>query len=121
MPHGVCEKPQRRTAFAFSNDERLSGPLPRTTPRRYARRTMLTAQYIASSWACVSPPTEVAPAHADATACNADASDVWAAGAAKPRTIAVRAWATPMARSMELMPLRGESCAFLRRFLHSGF
>src|SRR5262245_4822336 len=98
MPHGVCEKPHRRMAFAFSTDERLSGPCPRTAPRRYARRTTLTPQYIASSCACVSPAALVAPAHDDATACSADASDVGAAGAAKPRAIAVRDWAIPMAR-----------------------
>src|SRR3954447_22627180 len=108
MPQGVCEKPQRRTAFAFSSDERLSGPLPRTTPRWYARRTTLTPQYIASSCACVSPSVAVAPAHVEATACNAEASelccDTLAAGAAKPRTIAVRDWAIPITRSWNRCP-----------------
>src|SRR5947199_8421066 len=102
MPHGVCLNPQRRTAFAFKSEERLSGPLPRTAPRRYARRTTFTPQYIASSWACVSPAVDVAPAHADATACSADASEAcetFTAGAAKPRTIAVRDSAIPIARS----------------------
>src|SRR5215831_15302375 len=101
MPHGVCVKPQRRTASAFSCDERLSGPLPRTAPTAYARRTTLTPQYIASSCACESPAVDVAPAQDEATACSADASDVCAVGAAKPRTIAVRAWATPMTRSWD--------------------
>src|SRR5580765_6242366 len=104
MPQGVCVKPHRRTASAFRTEERLSGPFPRTTPRRYERRTMLTPQYIASSCECVSPARLAAPAHDVATACNADASDVWEAGAAKPRTIAVRDWAIPMARSRSRYP-----------------
>src|SRR5690348_3642084 len=105
MPQGVCEKPQRRTALALSTDERLSGPLPRTALRRYARLTTLIPQYIASSCAWVSPARDVAPAQDAATAWRADASDVvGAAGAAKPRTIAVRDWATPIARSMKQMP-----------------
>jgi hypothetical protein len=99
IPQGVCEKPHRRTALAFRTEERLSGPFPRTAPRRYARRTILTPQYIASSCECASPAALVAPAHDDATACSADASDVGAAGAAKPSAIAVRDWAIPMTRS----------------------
>src|SRR5205809_2412158 len=68
---------------------------------------MLTPQYIASSCACVSPAVEVAPAQLDATACNADASelcDMGTAGAAKPRTIAVRDWAIPITRSWSRCP-----------------
>src|SRR5512133_1610036 len=117
MPHGVCEKPQRRTAFAFSSEERLSGPFPRTAASRYVRRTTLTPQYMASSWACVSPAVEVAPAHAVATACRADESAACgvaaAVGAVKPRAIAVRAWATPIARSGQLIPFRAGTCTFL--------
>src|SRR5436305_1034178 len=68
---------------------------------------MLTPQYIASSCACVSPPSEVAPAQVDATACRADASEPCgtdAAGAAMPRTIAVRDWAIPITRSWTRCP-----------------
>src|SRR3954465_1556303 len=100
MPHGVWLKPQRRTAFAFRSDERLRGPLPRTGERPYAWRTTLRPQYIASSWACVDPEALVEPAHAAATACNADESvvcgEVAAVGGVKPRTIGGRAWAAPI-------------------------
>src|SRR5437667_153715 len=103
MPHGVCEKPQRRTASALSNDELFSGPLPRTDASRYVCRTTLIPQYIASSRECSSPSAVVAPAHDEATAANADESEACGAapdGAAKPNTIAVRAPATTIARSM---------------------
>src|SRR5438105_348561 len=96
MPHGVCVKPQRRTASALSSDERSSDRLSRSGRSPYARRTTLAPQYIAG----VPPVGVVAPAHAEATACNADASLCGAAaGAAKPKTIAVRAWAIPITRS----------------------
>src|SRR5947207_2620769 len=120
MPHGVCEKPQRRTAFDFSSEERFSGPLPRTTPRRYARRRTLTPQYIASSWAWVPPAGDVAPAHAEATVCRAETSDVCAAGAARPRTIAVRDWAIPMTRSCSRCPFAPNPALSCRHFLLSG-
>ena len=119
IPHGVCVKPQRRIASAFSTEERFSVPLLRSGWSRYACRTTLTPQNIAGS-----PPVGVvAPEHDEATACNADESVFWgtaAAGAARLRTIAVRAWATPMTRSWNRMPFRGESCAFLQDFLLSG-
>src|ERR671936_247182 len=95
MPQGVCVKPQRRTASAFSAAERFSAALARSGGRPNARRTTFTPQYIA----CVPPAGDVAPAHALLTAWSAEPSDVgetFATGAAKPRTIAVRDWAIPM-------------------------
>src|SRR4051794_10116332 len=99
MPHGVCEKPQRRTASAFITDERFRGALPLTKPRPYARRTMLMPQYMASRRECSLPAAVVAPAHDDATAASAAASEACGAapdGAAKPRTNAVRVTASTM-------------------------
>jgi hypothetical protein len=77
IPHGVCEKPQRRTALAFITVERFSGPLPRTGPSPWLRRTMLIPQYMASRREWVSPAAEVAPAHAAATVASADESELW--------------------------------------------
>src|SRR5829696_1416430 len=105
MPHGVCEKPQRLTASALRFDERLSGVLPRTAVRPNARRTMLIPQYIASSFECESPAAVPAPLHDAATACRAAASVACGCavpdGAAKPRRIAVRGTATPIADGEE--------------------
>src|SRR5918999_6461641 len=108
MPHGVWLKPQRRTASAFRPEERLRGPLPRTGPSPYTRRTTLIPQYIDSSRECVSPAAVPAPAQVDATAASAEASEAcgpaaagtFPDGAAKPRTIAVRGCArTPIRRA----------------------